>query len=175
MARKRTIPVEVLVQAQERRNKILELRLAGKSQAQIVAETGWSKQTVSADLKRAIEDITRENAEEYRELELTRLDEMWAAIWPRIVNPKNAEERKAQPWLMDRAFEIIEKRAKLTGTYKAAELRAIADAKGGVGTETLSMVGSFFSRLEELVAADQLADDNEETEPADSDETDLPE
>lgn len=157
MARKRTTPVEVLHETQQKRNRALELRLSGKSQREIAEEMEASTSAVSVWIKQALADITRENAEEYLELELSRLDMMWAAIWPRIVAPRNDEERKAQPWLMDRAFEIVEKRAKLTGTYKAAELRAIAEAKGGVSTEVTSMVGSFFGRLDELVAADELA------------------
>lgn len=157
MARKRTTPVAVLHETQQKRNRALELRLSGKSQREIAEEMEASTSAVSVWIKQALSDITRENAEEYLELELSRLDMMWAAIWPRIVAPRNDEERKAQPWLMDRAFEIVEKRAKLTGTYKAAELRAIAEAKGGVSTEVTSMVGSFFGRLDELVAADELA------------------
>lgn len=157
MARKRTTPVEVLHETQQKRNRALQLRLSGKSQREIAEEMEASTSAVSVWIKQALADITRENAEEYLELELSRLDMMWAAIWPRIVAPRNDEERKAQPWLMDRAFEIVEKRAKLTGTYKAAELRAIAEAKGGVSSEVTSMVGSFFGRLDELVAADELA------------------
>ncbi len=166
MARKRTTPVEVLHETQQKRNRALELRLSGKSQRDIAEEMQASTSAVSVWIKQALADITRENAEEYLELELSRLDMMWAAIWPRIVGPKNDEERKAQPWLMDRAFEIVEKRAKLTGTYKAAELKAIAEAKGGVSAEATSMVGDFMGRLQELVAADELArrDDDGETE-----------
>ncbi|MFD3594285.1 sigma factor-like helix-turn-helix DNA-binding protein [Nocardia sp. NPDC058640] len=165
MARKNTVPVETLVETQEKRNKALQLRMSGKSQAEIAEELGVSKSSVSRYVSTAIAAITRENAEEYVELELSRLDAMWAAIWPRIVKPRNDEERKAQPWLMDRAFEIIEKRAKLTGTYKAAELKAIADAKGGVSSEATSMVGEFFGKLQELVAADELASRADEGAP----------
>ncbi|WP_063023846.1 helix-turn-helix domain-containing protein [Nocardia niwae] len=171
MARKRTTPVETLVETQRKRNLALEMRLAGKSQAQITEEMGVHKSTVSMWIKEAIADITRENAQEYLELELSRLDAMWAAIWKKIVNPKNAEERKAQTWMIDRALAIMEQRAKLTGTYKAAELKAIADAKGGVGAETLSMIGNFFGKLEELVAADQLADNPESDDSNEEDDT----
>ncbi|MBF6326575.1 hypothetical protein IU451_29185 [Nocardia cyriacigeorgica] len=152
MARKRTIPVETLVQTQQNRNRALEMRLAGKSQAQIAAETGWSKQVVSNYIKTAIADITRENAEEYLELELARLDAMFAAIWEDIIAGEKGVE-----WKIDRALAIMDQRAKLTGTYKSAELKAIADAKGGLATETASMIGSFFGKLNDLVAAEQLA------------------
>lgn len=162
MARKRTIPVETLVQTQQNRNRALEMRLAGKSQAQIAAETGWSKQVVSNYIKVAIADITRENAEEYLELELARLDAMFAAIWEDII----AGEKGAE-WKIDRALAIMEQRAKLTGSYKAAELKAIADAKGGISSETTSMLGRLFDAIDTIAGIPD--DDSGDDEPADDD------
>lgn len=152
MARKRTIPVETLVATQENRKRALELRMAGKSQAEIAKELDVSSSSVSRYISTAVADITRETADEYLQLELSRLDAMLASIWPDIIAADKGSE-----WKIDRALAIMEQRAKLTGTYKAAELKAIAEAKGGVSAETTSMVGSFFDRLEELVAADTLA------------------
>ena len=163
MARKRTHSPEKLAETQQRRNLALEMRLAGKTQAQIAAETGWSKQTVSQYIKDAIAGITRENAQEYLELELQRLDAMWAAIWEQIVDPASDEERRGQTWKIDRALAIMEQRAKLTGTYKAAELRAIADAKGTTSTNTTSMISKLISALE-LVATEAEPDDAEHSE-----------
>lgn len=160
MARKKTTPVETLVETQEKRNRALEMRLAGKSQAEIAEELGVSSSSVSRYITQAVAAITRENAEEYLQLELSRLDAMLAAIWPKIVH---ADE--GQTWFIDRALAIMDQRAKLTGRYKAAELKAIAEAKGGVSTEITSMVGSFFSRLDELVAADELAQRADEGAP----------
>ncbi|TDP29775.1 sigma factor-like helix-turn-helix DNA-binding protein [Nocardia ignorata] len=152
MARKKTTPVETLVETQQKRNRALELRIEGKSQAEIAQELGVSSSSVSRYITQAVKDITRENAEEYLQLELNRLDAMLAAIWPKIIH---AEE--GQTWFIDRALAIMDQRAKLTGSYKAAELKAIAEAKGGVSAEATSMVGNFMGRLEELVAADALA------------------
>lgn len=147
MARKNPHSPEKLAETQRKRNLVLEMRLAGKPQHQIAAETGWSKQTVSLYIKEAIADITRENAEEYLELELQRLDAMWAAIWEQIVAPASDDERKGQTWKIDRALAIMEQRAKLTGSYKAAELKAIAAAKGGGNLETASMLIDLFGML----------------------------
>lgn len=160
MARKKTTPVETLVETQEKRNRALEMRLAGKSQAEIAEELGVSSSSVSRYITQAVAAITRENAEEYLELELSRLDAMLAAIWPDIISGEKGAE-----WKIDRALAIMDQRAKLTGRYKAAELKAIAEAKGGVSTEITSMVGSFFSRLDELVAADELAQRADEGAP----------
>ncbi|MGX1809750.1 hypothetical protein ACWIGI_28855 [Nocardia sp. NPDC055321] len=129
MARKKTTPVETLVETQQKRNHALSLRLSGKSQQQIADEMKVHKSTVSLWLKDAIADIARENAEEYLQLELARLDVMFESIWRRTAAPRNDEERKGQTWLIDRALAIMDQRAKLTGTYKAADLKAVAEAK----------------------------------------------
>jgi hypothetical protein len=166
MARKRTIPIETLVTTQQKRNYALELRLAGKSQREICEETGWDKSSVSRYISAAIADITRENAEEYLEMELSRLDAMLAAIWPDIISGEKGAE-----WKIDRALAIMEQRAKLTGTYKAAELKAIAEAKGGANVETASMIVDLFSAITNAVGTDvSNPDDNDEgDEPPDSD------
>jgi transcriptional regulator with XRE-family HTH domain len=149
MARKKTTPVETLVETQQKRNKALELRMAGKSQAEIAEELGVSSSSVSRYITHAVAAITRENAEEYLQLELSRLDALWAGIWN--------DATHGDTWKIDRALAIMDQRAKLTGRYKAAELQAIAEARGGVSAEATSMVGDFFGRLQELVAADELA------------------
>lgn len=160
MARKRTIPVETLVETQEKRNKALEMRIAGKSQAEIAEELDVSSSSVSRYISQAVKDITRENAEEYLTIELGRLDFLWD-----LIHPDLKAKDKGYEWKIDRALGIIDQRAKLTGSYKAAELKAIAEAKGGVSAETTSMVGTFFDRLEELVAADVLAQRAAEGDP----------
>ncbi|WP_280389809.1 hypothetical protein [Nocardia wallacei] len=161
MARKNNVPVEIRAEAQRNRNKALEMRLAGKTQAQIAAETGWSKQRVSTYIKKAIADITRENAEEYIELELSRLDELQAALWKEATSGNKWSEQK-----VDRIIAIIDQRARLLGTYKAVELKAIADAKGKVGEESQSMVGQLVQALHAAYTMDKAAQD------ADSDDSD---
>ncbi|WP_280465852.1 hypothetical protein [Nocardia brasiliensis] len=162
MARKNTHSPEKLTQTQQNRNRALELRLAGHSQQKICEITGWSKQRVSIYIKEAIANITRENAEEYLELELSRLDELWAQLWPRIVDAKSREQLKAQPWLIDRALAIMEQRAKLTGTYKAAELKAVADARGGTDSEAASMIVDLFAAITRHVDSGATEDDTAE-------------
>lgn len=166
MARKRTTPVEVLTETQRKRNLALQMRLSGKTQQQISEEMGVHKSTISLYIKEAIADITRENAEEYLELELSRLDAMLAAIWPDIVaGAKGAE------WKIDRALAIMEQRAKLTGTYKAADLRAIAAAKGGVNLETASMIVDLFSAITGVLGdEDDALDDVSENEVPEGDQ-----
>ncbi|WP_280412549.1 hypothetical protein [Nocardia asiatica] len=158
MARKNPHSPEKLAETQRNRNLALELRLAGKTQKQIAEETGWSKQRVSVYIRDAIKDITRENAEEYLSIELDRLDAMWAAIWQKIVSePETSFDRKNQPWLIDRALAIMDQRARLTGTYKTAELKAIAEAKGGVSGEADSMIEKLVDVLHSQYTAHRAA------------------
>ncbi|WP_306365321.1 sigma factor-like helix-turn-helix DNA-binding protein [Nocardia sp. CC227C] len=154
MARKKSKPVEESLEVQQRRKRALELRLAGKKQYEIAEIMGLHKSTISSYIQDALADVTREKAEEYLELELQRLDAMLAAIWPDIVSGERGAE-----WKIDRALAIMDQRAKLTGTYKAAELKAIADARGTVSTETSSMVGRFFDLLEKAYDVDEASAD----------------
>jgi transcriptional regulator with XRE-family HTH domain len=169
MARKKTIPVEKLVATQEKRNYCLERRLAGLTQKEICEETGWDKSAVSRYISTAIADITRENATEFLEVELARLDAMWAAIWEDIVNP-GEDDRNGQTWKIDRALAIMDQRAKLTGSYKTAEMKAVADARGNLNTETSSMVGRFFDALEKVYEADGITAATEAPESADDEQ-----
>ncbi|MFE5290348.1 helix-turn-helix domain-containing protein [Nocardia sp. NPDC056611] len=145
MARKKTTPVEQLHDVQQRRKRALELRLSGLNQTQIAEEMGLHKSTISDYIAHALAGITREKADEYLQLELSRLDVMWAGIW------KDATH--GDTWKIDRAIAIIDMRARLTGTYKAAELKAIADAKGTVADDATSMVGALASALDAYAKA----------------------
>ncbi|WP_280195836.1 sigma factor-like helix-turn-helix DNA-binding protein [Nocardia farcinica] len=174
MARKKTKPVEESYEVQMRRKKALELRLAGKSQTEIAEEMGLHKSTISAYIQHALANVTRERAEEYLAVELGRLDAMHSVIWPQIVSPANDEQRARQTWLIDRALAIMDQRAKLTGTYKAAELRAIAEAKGGGDNQAASMIVDLFVKLAgalggEAQAPSAEAEDEQPGEEADSD------
>ncbi|MFE3052356.1 helix-turn-helix domain-containing protein [Nocardia sp. NPDC059239] len=160
MARKKTKPVEEVHDVQQRRKRALELRLSGLNQTQIAEEMGLHKSTISDYIQHALADITREKADEYLQIELSRLDAMWAGIW------KDATH--GDTWKIDRALAIIDQRARLTGSYKAAELKAVADAKGNVSGEAKSMVGQLVDVLHALHSAHEAAD----SEAAESDEAD---
>lgn len=157
MARKHTHSPVVLAETQRKRNLALEMRLAGKTQQQIAAETGWSKQTVSLYIKEALAAVTRENAEELAEIMNQRFDAMLAGIWE--------DATHGDTWKIDRALAIDDQRARLFGLYKTAEIRAAADAKGNVGEAAKSMV-------DKLVAAFGMAQaqDQNENEDAEDDE-----
>lgn len=151
MARKNTHSPATLAETQQKRNKALEMRLAGKTQQQIAVEMGVHKSTVSGWIKDAIADITRENAEEYIQIQQNRFDAMLAGIW--------SDATRGDTWKIDRALAIEDQRAKLLGLYKTAELKAIADAKGNVSEESKSMVGQLVEALHAAYEQDKAAED----------------
>ncbi len=100
------------VAAAERRLTTLELRKAGLSLRQIAQRTGVSVSMAKKDLDRALADLLAEQntkAEDWRALELERLEKMHVALWPKVVN--DAPNMHA----VDRVLRIAERRSKLLG------------------------------------------------------------
>ncbi|MBF6538160.1 helix-turn-helix domain-containing protein [Nocardia farcinica] len=159
MARKHTLSPEQRAGTQERRNRALELRLAGTPQADIAEQMGVSRTTVSKWISHAIRDITRENAEEYIEIQQQRFDAMLAGIWN--------DATHGDTWKIDRALAIEDQRAKLLGLYKHAELKVVADAKGNVSEESKSMVGQLVEALHTAYTLDKNAENSDEDDGGD--------
>jgi DNA-binding CsgD family transcriptional regulator len=79
MARKNTTNQVTKAQATLRRQRCMELRLAGKTPAQIGAELGISPQAAAKHIRETLKEtaeLTKANAEEYRDLEVQRLDRL---------------------------------------------------------------------------------------------------
>jgi len=98
------------IQAAERRTQALALRRSGATYAEIGKKLGCSEQrahrVVTLELAR-LNAHRSEQAAAVCRLELERLDELLAAIWP------DAKERK--PQAIDRVLAIMVRRAKLQG------------------------------------------------------------
>jgi DNA-binding transcriptional MerR regulator len=93
----------------------LTLRKAGVS-VQTIAETlGWnSHQAASKAIRAALQRTVQEPADELRQLELARLDDMLQAIAPHV--------KAGNLTAIDRALKIQERRAKLVGLDTPAKL-----------------------------------------------------
>lgn len=109
--------------AAEKRKKALDLRRAGWSFDDIAAEVGYSgKGAAHTAVRKGISDIVRESAQELIELELSRLDDMFAGFYE--------QARNGDLFAVDRALKIMDQRAKFLGLYDrkeddtAAEVRA---------------------------------------------------
>lgn len=88
----------------------MALRRAGASYQQIAEALDVSTTMAHRYVKQALEAMreeTRETAEDVRQLELARLDEMLSRLWPKVTEG----DMKAY----DRALRIMERRSKLLG------------------------------------------------------------
>lgn len=94
----------------ERRPQVLAMRKGGASLRQIADHFGISHEQVRQDIKAALADIiaeTRDAAEEYRALELDRLDALHLALWPQAT--------KGNLGAVDRVLRVMQRRADLLG------------------------------------------------------------
>lgn len=96
------------INAAERQKQVLELRKAGFDFRRIAEATGYSGPSGAYKAYRtALKAIYREPAIEALELELTRLDDAQAAIWPAV--------RRGDLQAINTFLRISERRAKVTG------------------------------------------------------------
>jgi hypothetical protein len=72
---------EIRANARFREARSLELRLAGASFRQIGLALGCSEQRAHQIVSRALDRLIREPAEQVRQLELARLDQLWIEAW----------------------------------------------------------------------------------------------
>lgn len=95
----------------ERRRAAVQLRIEGKSWQQIADLLGYdSKGGACKDVSRALQKAVTDLAlplEEYRQLELDRLDAMQEALWPKVLD--------ADTRAIDTALRLMDRRAKLLG------------------------------------------------------------
>ena len=93
-----------------RQNAALELRMLGLSYRAIATDCGVNESTAYSDVQNAIgllDNIRREKAEQYRTLELLRLDAMTLSL--------NAKIDSGDTKAIVVAVKIMERRAKLLG------------------------------------------------------------
>jgi hypothetical protein len=95
-----------IVQA-ERANVALGLRRGGASYEQIGKHLGCRKSDAYKIVKRAIDAIPREAAEDVRLMELARLDVMMATLWPLAAKGDGAA--------IERMLRIMKRRAEYLG------------------------------------------------------------
>lgn len=119
-------------EASERQKMALALRREGASCEQIAKQMGLANRgVVNRLIKKAIEDIPKENAEEVLAMELERLDNAFLVIRAKV----KAGDLKA----IDTMLKIMERRARYLGLDKPKEF--IANAGGGLA-EWISKVMS---------------------------------
>jgi len=103
----------------ERKRNALELRLAGASYRDIAQALNCSVGTATNDCKEALAEIPMQQADEMRTVELSRLDRLQRAVWPKAV--------KGDLQAVDRAIKIIDRRAKLFGLDAPQQVQITAN------------------------------------------------
>jgi hypothetical protein len=73
------------IAARERERLAVELRVEGCTYAEIGARLGISDRMASRVVNRAMNRVLREPVGQLIDLELARLDALWAAMWPRAL------------------------------------------------------------------------------------------
>src|SRR6266567_7459425 len=101
------------INGRERMNLALSLRKAGATLDSIALQCGYgSRSSAHKAIRRAMAELPRENAEELRELEVMRLDELLLSYWQRAKKDINAAHL---------VLKIAEQRAKLLGLFATPE------------------------------------------------------
>lgn len=99
----------------ERQKSALELRLAGETFQSIADKLACSKHTAHRLVEAALEATIKEPAERVREMELHRLDGMFAGFWP--------QAQRGDAVAAAGCLKVMEHRAKLLGLYAPEPVR----------------------------------------------------
>jgi hypothetical protein len=122
---------DILASARRRELRALELRLAGASYAQVGMALGVNRSRAYRIVMRALDRLIREPAEQVRQLELARLDQLWVEAYrvlrrqhpvisagKVVVHPDTGQPLEdPAPVLsaIDTLLRIMERRARLLG------------------------------------------------------------
>lgn len=121
----------------ERRNKAVQMRLAGLPYRVIAEKLGYSNQKVaSADVTRALQlaaKAQQESSEDLLQIEIDRLDRMMAALWGKAcegdVKSVEAVER------------LISRRSSLLGLD-------LINRNGAENSDVVSLLGNLFAQIQ---------------------------
>ncbi|TYB71231.1 hypothetical protein FXF51_01990 [Nonomuraea sp. PA05] len=122
----------------QRRNQALQMRIAGVSPTLIAERLGYnSPQAASGDITAALKRAAKVEglaAEHLLHLELSRLDRMLAALWPKVL--------KGEVQAAEVCHKIIKTRASLTGV---SEL----NRHGAPDNDMASLLGAMLAQLQQ--------------------------
>lgn len=128
----------------------VELRIAGLSYRQIAQQMGVARSTAHEKVRRALARWGSETVEEYRRLELMRLDQATAAVWPQVVS-RQPDLRATRTFL-----QIVDRRARLLGLYQGADaggLLQIDDPERGEAAEEMDAASGVVQAVQAIAEA----------------------
>lgn len=129
-------------QAADKRRQALELRLEGATFEQIAEQIGYrNRSTAYRAVTSAIQNVGHEQAEQLRDLDLTRLDKLMTAVWPKAL--------QGDMHAVDRVLKIVERRAKMLG-YDQANVVSINSMRADTVADTTTPSASLRDVLGEV-------------------------
>ena len=129
---------DIRLQAMDRKDQALELRMGGWSQRAIGQELGISTQRVAqllTEILTEMEDHAEKNIDNVRRLEVQRLDEMIEAIWERA--------KSGELECLDRVIKLMDRRTKYLGLDAPVKTQAndtLVKLQAGLTSETANFV-----------------------------------
>jgi hypothetical protein len=129
-----------------RRREALRLRLGGASLVQIGERLGISESRACRVVNDALRQTVQEPADQIRQLEAARLDQLQVAMWPKAM--------QGSGWAVDRCLGIMKRRAELLALDAQPRLAGTDGAR--------SMIGALAQGLQ--VAYEQLEPEGAATE-----------
>ena len=113
---------EKRIAAAERQARAIELRKAGLGYAAIARQLGYGGPSGAyGAIMTALRALTREPAQELRELELARLDDLLLGLW--------TDARRGSVAKVDRVLKIMARRAALLGLDAPTRFADVTDAR----------------------------------------------
>jgi hypothetical protein len=102
-----------VVRQAQRRAEAVRLRTAGRTYDEIAMALGYSGRSGAFKaVRKALRDNEASAVEEYRTLELARLDTLLSSAWPIATNPEHRDRHKA----VDQVLKIMKRQCDLVGT-----------------------------------------------------------
>jgi predicted DNA-binding protein YlxM (UPF0122 family) len=130
------------VASAERRQKVLDLRIAGFSLRRIAEQVGVSHTQVSRDIEEGLAELAKleqGKTEVLRQRELERLDKMQMSLWQSRGNPKAAMA----------LLKLVDQRSRLLGLYMPTKI-ATTDPEGNATVTTVDLTKLSSEELRQL-------------------------
>lgn len=150
------------VEVEQRRLKALELRAQGRPYRAIAVDMGISRARAYELVREALDDITqqsKETAEQVREIELDRLDDLHERLTMKlrlqrrkVMNKDNVEVMVPDPSekTVDSLLRVAEHRARLLGIYAPTEI--VGAGGGAIQVSNVAASEEFMGKVEKMIA-----------------------
>lgn len=131
-----------MIDKAQRREKAIQLRLAGATFDQIAEQCGFTdRSSAYAAVRRGVQRIGREQAEELFDVDNARLDRLLMAVWPKAMQGDLAA--------VDRVLAIMQRRARMLG-YDGVGITMQTQVTTDDGKQQITLAEVFGSNSPEI-------------------------